>query len=101
MRDAASAESIPAHAARQPNTAARRAEKLVLGSAPLASNRLRNGGYRLRNGGYVCSQRRFSRSSGRYRRAESAASVESLKHFLSEALGRLVEGLAGGILAGG
>jgi hypothetical protein len=38
MTDAASAESIPAHAARQPNTAARRAEKLVLGSAPLASN---------------------------------------------------------------
>ena len=39
---AASAESISAHAARQPNTAAPRAEKLVLGSAPLASHRLRN-----------------------------------------------------------
>ena len=37
--------AFPTHAARQPNTAAPRAEKLVLGSAPLASHRLRNGGY--------------------------------------------------------
>ena len=35
---AASAGSISAHAARQANTAASRAEKLVLGSAPLASH---------------------------------------------------------------
>ena len=34
----ASAESISAHAADSPNTAAPRAEKLVLGSAPLATH---------------------------------------------------------------
>jgi hypothetical protein len=82
---ATSAGSISAHAARQPNTAASRAEKLVLGSAPLASHSSETGRRRHRPLSTPTAASAGQTSSPRFRHSSTRSSRNTTESISSRA----------------
>jgi len=82
---ATSAGSISAHAARQANTAASRAEKLVLGSAPLASHSSETGRRRHRPLSTPTAASAGQTSSPRFRHSSTRSSRNTTESISSRA----------------